>query len=558
MKTLEKDRTRRYESAKGLAEDIQRHLQNEAVTARPPSNLYRFQKLVRRNKLVFSATSAVAVALILGFGVSTWIHWNDPEFAARQAVIQAQKALGNDNPGLPVIMLRLVDVLKENHKTAEAREWAEEAAALYRSHPDWNVEKRKEVLDTLSQELKELGEFNEAVSVQEERLQVLRAHRAADDPELRNALAELAWTYLLVGKYIEAEPIARECLAICQKTLPDDSGTFWVQSMLGESLTRQKRYAEAEPLLLAAYDGFEKHEDEIGTDWRAREIIASMAHFYEATHQPEKVAEWEKKERDFEKAQNATKSAGSQPESSLAGIEATRRQELADARKRLAKDSPELPNYIINLIEVLVADGKGDEASLLGDEVIGLNHSHPDWPAREREDSLGRLNGIFEEKGMYGASASVQAEHLSILRTSLPADDPELRDALDNYAWILYAINEPVKGEEAAREYLAICERKYPGYYRIGFVQSVLGGCLTKQEKYKEAEPLLLAGYEGVMAHKDQADVGDGTQFLWEPTARLVWFYEQTGRPEEAAKWKQKLDELEKADGKTNSVSQSP
>src|SRR6266481_2097167 len=55
MKALEKDRTRRYETANGLANDIQRHLNNEPVVACPPSNLYKFQKLVRRNKLAFAA-----------------------------------------------------------------------------------------------------------------------------------------------------------------------------------------------------------------------------------------------------------------------------------------------------------------------------------------------------------------------------------------------------------------------------------------------------------------------------------------------------------------------
>ena len=54
MKCLEKDRTRRYETANGLATDLKRHLNNEPVIARPPSQLYRFQKLVRRNKLAFS------------------------------------------------------------------------------------------------------------------------------------------------------------------------------------------------------------------------------------------------------------------------------------------------------------------------------------------------------------------------------------------------------------------------------------------------------------------------------------------------------------------------
>jgi serine/threonine protein kinase len=72
MKTLEKDRTRRYETANGLAMDIERHLNNEAVLARPPSKLYRFQKLVRRNKAVFAAVAVVAAVLVLGVLVSTW------------------------------------------------------------------------------------------------------------------------------------------------------------------------------------------------------------------------------------------------------------------------------------------------------------------------------------------------------------------------------------------------------------------------------------------------------------------------------------------------------
>src|SRR6185436_11737657 len=53
MKCLEKDRTRRYETANGLAADLKRHLTNEPVVARPPSTAYRVQKAFRRNKVVF-------------------------------------------------------------------------------------------------------------------------------------------------------------------------------------------------------------------------------------------------------------------------------------------------------------------------------------------------------------------------------------------------------------------------------------------------------------------------------------------------------------------------
>src|SRR5205085_1030716 len=76
MKALEKDRTRRYETASALAQDIQRHLLSEPVQARPPTQLYRFRRFVRRNKVGFAAAAAVLAALIIGLAVSTWMFFN--------------------------------------------------------------------------------------------------------------------------------------------------------------------------------------------------------------------------------------------------------------------------------------------------------------------------------------------------------------------------------------------------------------------------------------------------------------------------------------------------
>ena len=72
MKALEKDRTRRYETASGFAADVQHYLNDEAVAACPPSAAYRFRKFVRRNKLVLTAATLIALALVMGAGVATW------------------------------------------------------------------------------------------------------------------------------------------------------------------------------------------------------------------------------------------------------------------------------------------------------------------------------------------------------------------------------------------------------------------------------------------------------------------------------------------------------
>ena len=89
IKCLEKDRVRRYETANELAVDVKRHLESEPVTARPPTRLYRLQKLVRRNKLAVSAAFAVSVALVLGLCIAGWALLR--ERAARERAEGAER-----------------------------------------------------------------------------------------------------------------------------------------------------------------------------------------------------------------------------------------------------------------------------------------------------------------------------------------------------------------------------------------------------------------------------------------------------------------------------------
>jgi hypothetical protein len=72
MKALEKDRNRRYETAYGFGQDIQRYLNDEPVQACPPSVGYRLKKFARRNKVTLAAAAFVAAALLAGTGVATW------------------------------------------------------------------------------------------------------------------------------------------------------------------------------------------------------------------------------------------------------------------------------------------------------------------------------------------------------------------------------------------------------------------------------------------------------------------------------------------------------
>lgn len=94
MQAMEKDRTRRYQSANELAADIQRFLDDEPVLARPPSLMYRMAKLARRNKAALTTVTAVTLALLLGTIVSVWQAWRASELRvlAEQRTAEAERA----------------------------------------------------------------------------------------------------------------------------------------------------------------------------------------------------------------------------------------------------------------------------------------------------------------------------------------------------------------------------------------------------------------------------------------------------------------------------------
>jgi hypothetical protein len=149
MRTLEKDRTRRYPTASGLAADVQRYLENEPVSARPPTRLYRFQKLVRRNKVVFAAGAAVALALTAGLGMSLSMYFQ--EVRLREVADQALA----DEARLRVeaearAKISEAETLLSRNNFEEADEMVDkinlpiiqpslDAADVFRKLADWNV-----------------------------------------------------------------------------------------------------------------------------------------------------------------------------------------------------------------------------------------------------------------------------------------------------------------------------------------------------------------------------------------------------------------------------------
>ena len=91
MKALEKDRRRRYETASGLARDVERYMAGDPVEAGPPSGWYRLRKFAQRNHVVLTASILVALALIAGTVVSLW-QARLAHRARSEAIVQRDEA----------------------------------------------------------------------------------------------------------------------------------------------------------------------------------------------------------------------------------------------------------------------------------------------------------------------------------------------------------------------------------------------------------------------------------------------------------------------------------
>jgi tetratricopeptide (TPR) repeat protein len=123
-------------------------------------------------------------------------------------------------------------------------------------------------------------------------------------PELASQLAQLGFGLLKMQGYAEAEPLLRESLTIRETKQPDDWTTFNTRSLLGGSLLGQKKFAEAELLLLQGYEGLNAREQTIPPQGAIRipEALERLVALYTAWHaaEPDKgydveAAEWQKK-----------------------------------------------------------------------------------------------------------------------------------------------------------------------------------------------------------------------------------------------------------------------
>jgi hypothetical protein len=138
------------------------------------------------------------------------------------------------------------------------------------------------------------GRLPEAEFLRRQILAVRRRQIAADNPVIAYDLARLGGCLLLQERALEAESILRECLPIREQKTPDSWTRFDVQSLLGGALLGQKKYADAEPLLLSGYEGMKQREAKLRFFERKHmtDALDRLVRLYDAWGKPDEAAKW--------------------------------------------------------------------------------------------------------------------------------------------------------------------------------------------------------------------------------------------------------------------------
>jgi tetratricopeptide (TPR) repeat protein len=140
--------------------------------------------------------------------------------------------------------------------------------------------------------------FDEADQWRQKWLAAVSKRDGADSIDYASELARQGENMLRNRRDVAAEPLLRASVAILQKGEPEGTTIAFAQSLLGDDLARQKRFAEAEPLLIQGYEQLKARSNQLEplyARYRITEAGQRIVQLYEAWGRPEKADQWRKK-----------------------------------------------------------------------------------------------------------------------------------------------------------------------------------------------------------------------------------------------------------------------
>ncbi len=475
------------------------------------------------------------------------------------ALEKSQVSLGAGHPLTLACMTNLATGYQKDGQVRKATPLLEAAldksqVSLGASHPDTLM-----ITIYLGEAYREDRQVKQSIPLLEAALKKCKATLGAGHPTTLHCIAVLALAYQADGQAKKAIPLLEAALEKSQTTRgvshPD---TLACMNNLGEAYREDGRVKKAIPLLEAA---LEKSQTTRGVSHPdTLTCMNNLALAYQADGQVKKAIPL--LEAALEKSQ-ATH--GADHPDTLACMNNLAMAYQADDQLKKAiplleavlekcpgtfgADHPNTLSCMGNLGMAYVKDGQVKKAIPLLEAALEkrqtkLPAGHPDILVSMRNLAL-----AYGETGQGAKAAALLRGFITGQRKRFAKDDPRFANGLAAVSRNLLTWRQWEAAEEMLRECLAIRTKAEPNAWLTFNTRSALGGALLGQKKYAEAEPLLLAGYEG-MKQREQTIPAAAKGRIREALERLVQLYEATGKPDEAAKWRKELKARQEKDSK--------
>ncbi len=551
MKCLDKDRSRRYDTANGLAMDLERFLSNEPVVATPPSRFYRLRKFGRRHRVALAVVTITVALLLAGIAGTTWqmLRARRAESLARNEAATSRQIAHF----LQDTFKAVAPSLAQGRDTKMLRDLMDRAAERLGQELKDQPVAEAEMRATIGEVYAELGEYAKAEAMHRDALKLATRSYGMVHPEVASALDNLSVVLYRQGKAAEAEALERKVLAMRIKTLGKAHPQVAMSLLnLAAFLQAEGKLAEAETVSRQALDANRKafgNETQYVTTALNNLgcVLCLEGKLAEAEAIVREVVAIEKKLLGNEhpdvatSLQNLAKILAD--ESKIPEAEALYRQVLALRRKLLGDDHPDVAQTLDSLAGTVQDRGSFAEAETMCREALAIRQKrlgaeHPDV-AR----SLCNLARLLRRQHKSAEAETMLREALATQGKLIGSDNPDVALSLEQLAGSLADQGRLAEAEAPLRECLSIREKRLPDDWLTFSARSALGENLMAHKQYAEAEPLLISGYNGLRDREARIPAPNKPR-LHKAAERLIRFYEETAQPDKAAEWKQELAEL--------------
>ena len=582
MKALEKDRSRRYETANSMALDLQHYLNDEPVLARPPSRAYRVKKFVRKHRgpvtaaagLVLLLTAATAVSI----GLALWANREKTRAGEAQQLAEAQTARAvnaeaDANQSAREARESEAEARKvlgffQDRVLAAARPQGQEGglgrdatirAAVNAAEPaiqaSFTNQPRVEasIRNALGQTYYLLGEYPSAIRQFERSLALYETALDPAAPESLNAMNNLALAYLAVDRVAEAVTLVEkvcelghglldgfsalalrhlgnlgrvyletgqldQALNVLDRVVglsklelgPDDPTTLMAMHNLASAYHGLGRFAEALPLY---EETLERTKATLGPDHP--ETLMSMNHLA------------------------LTQQAIGRPEIALPLLQ----QAVDLGTAKLGRDHPDTLVWLHNLALAYHDQGELTNAIPLYEEALELREAKLGLDHPSTIQSMNDLAAAYYEANRVAEALPLIERAMAMTRDRLGVSDPETLQRMDGLAVVYFATGRFTDALSLSQEVLRLREDllgpTHPETLKSLFELGVMYSEGTKD--FASAEPLLLKAYEGLRRQRVESPSALRIPPLEQVGERIARLYEDWGKPQQAAEWRQKL-----------------